>query len=62
MQRGAYHYSGGWNDKALIAFAVAAVFSVAAVWVPALAALSGYAWLIGAALGGGIYYALMPKP
>lgn len=58
---GEYHYKGGWNDKALIAFAVAAVFSVAAVWVPALAALSGYAWLIGAALGGAIYYALMPK-
>lgn len=53
---GIYHYRNGWNDKAVFAFAVAALFSVAAVWVPALSQLSGYAWLIGAALGGVIYY------
>jgi NCS1 family nucleobase:cation symporter-1 len=58
---GAYHYGNGWNDKALIAFAVAGVFSIAAVWVPALASLSGYAWVIGAILGGGIYYAMSNK-
>ena len=53
---GIYHYGNGWNDKAVFAFAVAAVFSVAAVWVPFLSQLSGYAWLVGAALGGIIYY------
>lgn len=58
MQGGKYHYKGGWNDAALIAFVLAAIFSVAAVWVPALGFLSGYAWLIGAALGGVIYAAM----
>ena len=55
---GRYRYGNGWHDAALIAFGVAAVFSVATVWVPVLAALSGYAWLIGAALGGAIYHRL----
>ena len=55
---GKYHYGNGWNTAALIAFAAAAVFAVASVWVPVLAGLSGYAWLIGAALGGAIYYYL----
>jgi NCS1 family nucleobase:cation symporter-1 len=58
---GRYHYGNGWNDAALIAFACAAVFSVATVWVPALAVLSGYAWLMGALLGGAIYYKLAKK-
>lgn len=53
---GIYHYGNGWNDHALVAFGIAAVFSVAAVWVPVLSQLSGYAWLIGALLGGMIYY------
>lgn len=55
----AYYYDSGWNTKALIAFAIAAVFSIASVWVPALAALSGYAWVLGAALGGTFHYLLM---
>lgn len=56
MQGGTYHFRDGWHDNALVAFGLAAVFSVAAVWVPFLSALSGYAWLIGALLGGAIYY------
>jgi NCS1 family nucleobase:cation symporter-1 len=56
MQGGTYHYSGGWNRNALLAFGIAAVFSVATVWVPALGQLSGYAWVIGAILGGLIYF------
>ena len=56
MERGVYHFGNGWNDNALVAFGIAAVFSVATVWVPILGALSGYAWIIGAALGGAIYY------
>ncbi|MFY0632457.1 MAG: NCS1 family nucleobase:cation symporter-1 [Vannielia sp.] len=58
LEGGRYHYGNGWNDAALIAFAVGAAFSVATVWVPFLAVLSGYAWLIGAALGGAVYMAL----
>lgn len=56
MEGGTYHYSGGWNRSALIAFGIAAVFSVATVWVPALGQLAGYAWVIGAILGGIIYF------
>ena len=61
MSGGDYHYGNGWNDAALIAFAVASVFSVATVWVPALGILSGYAWIIGAIFGGVIYNALAKR-
>ena len=54
-----YHYSGGWNRKAIAAFCVAALFSVATVWIPAFAALAGFGWLIGACIGGGLHLALM---
>ena len=56
MSGGAYHYGNGWHENALVAFGIGAVFSVATVWVPALGALTGYAWIIGAALGGAIYW------
>lgn len=54
-----YHYKNGWNTKALVAVGVAAVFAICTVWVPALHGLSGFAWLIGATLGGLLYYATM---
>ncbi|WP_265521953.1 NCS1 family nucleobase:cation symporter-1 [Oerskovia flava] len=56
---GTYYFSKGWNVRALVAFAVAAVFSVAAVWVPAFASLSGFAWVIGAVLAGALHLAVM---
>lgn len=56
MEGGEYHYGNGWNEHALVAFAIAAIFSIAAVWVPVLSQLNGYAWVIGAVLGGVIYY------
>lgn len=56
---GRYHYQRGWNTRALIAIAVAAVFSIAAVWVPFLSGLSGFAWVIGALLGAVLYTAVM---
>lgn len=54
-----YHYVNGWNMRAIGAFAVAAVFSVATVWVPWLVELSGFAWVIGAAIGAVLYVAVM---
>ena len=56
---GRYHYDRGWNVRALVATGVAGIFSVAAVWVPALAALSGFAWVIGALLGAVLYVVAM---
>ena len=61
MDGGRYHYVNGWNQVAVKAFAVAAIFSVATVWVPWFEFLSGYNWVIGAALGGVIYH-LMAAP
>ncbi|MBK1698159.1 allantoin permease [Rhodovibrio salinarum] len=60
-ENGTYWYVDGWNTRALIAWLPAAAFSIASVWVPALDALSGYAWVIGALLGAGFYYVTMRK-
>lgn len=56
---GRYHYEKGWNARAIATIAIAAVFSVATVWLPALAFLSGFAWVIGAAIGAAVYVVLM---
>lgn len=53
-----YAYTRGWNRRAVVAFAVGAAFSMAAVWIDALSALTGYAWLLGALIGGGLYWML----
>ncbi|ASP50072.1 NCS1 family nucleobase:cation symporter-1 [Cognaticolwellia beringensis] len=58
---GAYAYKNGWNDKGVIAFALAALFSIATVWLDSLSFLSGYAWVIGAILGAIIYKVLSLK-
>jgi NCS1 family nucleobase:cation symporter-1 len=55
---GAYHYGNGWNGAAVRAFGLAAIFSVATVWIPWLSFLSGYSWVIGAILGGLLYHAM----
>lgn len=56
---GRYHYQKGWNMRAIIAVAIAAVFSVSAVWVPFFGFLSGFAWVIGAVIGAVLYIAVM---
>jgi NCS1 family nucleobase:cation symporter-1 len=48
---GIYHFRNGWNVRALLAGGCAAVFSMAAVWVPALESWGGVAWIVGAVLG-----------
>ena len=55
---GRYHYGNGWNAPAVKAFGFAAIFSVATVWVPWFAFLSGYNWVIGAVLGGVLYHGM----
>src|SRR5699024_4359559 len=37
----AYHYFRGWNRRALVAFALGAMFSVPSVWLPQLSFLGG---------------------
>ncbi|WP_051539335.1 NCS1 family nucleobase:cation symporter-1 [Sulfitobacter sp. 20_GPM-1509m] len=58
---GPYRFGNGWNAPAVVAFAIAAVFSVATVWLPPLVMLSGYAWVIGALIGGALYYILAKR-
>jgi NCS1 family nucleobase:cation symporter-1 len=58
---GMYYYDNGWNKKAMMAFALAAIFSIATVWVPALGFLSGFSWVIGALLGATLYYMIMKR-
>lgn len=60
-RNGAYYYDNGWNRKALIAFALPAVVSVTTVWIPALEFLSGFSWVVGALLGGVVYYLIIKK-
>ncbi|WP_010488741.1 NCS1 family nucleobase:cation symporter-1 [Pseudomonas sp. S9] len=54
-----YYYDGGWNRKAMLAFGVASIFSIATVWVPSLQIFNGYSWLFGALLGAAFHYLLM---
>ena len=58
---GEYFYDNGWNRKAMVAFVLPAIFSVATVWSPALGFLSGFSWVIGAVLGGLVYYMITKK-
>ena len=53
--------NAGWNRKAIIAFGISSVFSVASVWMPGLESLSGFAWLLGALFGAVVHYLLMRK-
>lgn len=66
-KEGKYYYNQGWNKKAFIAWIIAGVFSVLTVWYPTLLSIlgvekldSGYAWIIGAALGA-ILHLLMSR-
>lgn len=59
--KAAYYYVKGWNHRAMLAFFMAALFSISSVWVPALESLGGYAWLIGAGLGGLFHWLLRPR-
>lgn len=58
---GRYYYDGGWNRRAIMAVGLAALFSVGTVWLPALQALSGFGWLIGAVFGAVLYIVLMRR-
>ena len=67
--RGRYHYNGGFNGKAMLAWAISGYVAVGSVWPNILFAGlddffanlgggGGYAWMIGAALGAIIHLAI----
>ncbi|WP_322996648.1 NCS1 family nucleobase:cation symporter-1 [Castellaniella sp.] len=58
--KGVYHFNNGWNYRALAAVGLAAVFSMATVWVPVVGeTLGGFGWIIGAFLGGFFHWIAM---
>lgn len=61
LEDGSYYYNNGWNRKAILAFSLPAIFSVATVWMPEFEFLSGFSWVIGAFLGGAMYFFIMKK-
>jgi NCS1 family nucleobase:cation symporter-1 len=55
---GVYYYRKGFHVEAIAALAISSVFSVSAVWLPALGFLSGFDWIISAGLGAVLYLLL----
>ncbi len=58
---GAYHYTGGWNRKALVALAISAALSIGLALLGAYGSaisVGDWGWLIGAGAGALIYRAL----
>ncbi|WP_323016937.1 NCS1 family nucleobase:cation symporter-1 [Castellaniella sp.] len=59
-EKSVYHFTNGWNYRALFAVGAAAVFSMATVWVPIVGeTLGGFGWIIGAFLGGFFHWLAM---
>ncbi|WP_019672507.1 NCS1 family nucleobase:cation symporter-1 [Psychrobacter lutiphocae] len=58
---GKYYYQNGWNIRGVIAFAVAAVVSLMVALTPSSAALEGFGFILGSAVGGAVYWVLMRK-
>lgn len=54
----AYTYTKGFNQKAVIAFVIAAAIAAVCALVKSLSGAAPFSWFIGAALGAAIYYAL----
>ncbi|WP_077490857.1 NCS1 family nucleobase:cation symporter-1 [Sinomonas mesophila] len=57
-EEGYYAYTGGWNAKAIVSFAVSAVPAVILALVPAFGALAPFSWFIGAAVAAVVHYAI----
>lgn len=51
-----YWYQGGVNQRAVLVFAIAAAVSALLALVPAFGAVAPFSWVIGAVLGGGLYW------
>jgi len=58
---GPYHYRGGVNLHAVAAFIPAAALSLLIAFIPALHAVSPFAWFIGAGLGAAIQFVVADR-
>jgi nucleobase:cation symporter-1, NCS1 family len=57
----AYEYLGGFNPRAVIALVAGVGIALVGLGVPAVRWLYDYAWFIGFAVSGGLYFMLMQK-
>ena len=58
---GAYHYHRGYNPAAIAATVLAALCSLASVFVPVVNAATDYSWFIGCGVGFAVYVLLAPR-
>jgi NCS1 family nucleobase:cation symporter-1 len=58
---GTYEYSRGFNPKAVLALVVGVGVALIGLRVPTVRWLYDYAWFIGFAVSGGLYFLLMPR-
>jgi nucleobase:cation symporter-1, NCS1 family len=56
---GGYSYSSGVNVRAIVAFVVASVVAAPLALIPAVSAVSPFAWPIGVVIGAAVYFVLM---
>jgi NCS1 family nucleobase:cation symporter-1 len=58
-REGAYHYTKGFNPRAIIALVLGVLVALIGLLVPSLHPLYDYAWFVGFFLAGSIYILLM---
>jgi nucleobase:cation symporter-1, NCS1 family len=56
-----YHFSCGWNIKAIYSLFIGFIFSFSTIWNPNLMFLQSYAWIVGALMAGITYYLLAKR-
>lgn len=59
LRGGEYEYNGGFNWKAIAAFAIGAGVTLIGKWVDSVHWLADYSWFIGFAIGFVLYWVLM---
>ena len=60
-KEGAYHYSGGWQMKAIYSLFIGFIFASSTIWNIELRFLQSFSWIIGAFFSSITYYLLANK-
>jgi len=58
---GVYHYSGGWQIKAIYSLFIGFIFASVTIWNPEFRFLQPFSWIIGAVFSSITYYLLSSK-
>ena len=58
---GVYHYSGGWQIKAIYSLFIGFIFASTTIWNIELRFLQSFSWIIGAVFSSMTYYLLASK-